>query len=181
MNATPPTEIPFRGTLTQDQYAVAYRAMLRPTFSRLIPLFVLLGIGFVIGPLALIFLGDTAPTFNTTVLPLIVVIVFLGSLWFSYQFGGRQAYKSLPPSVRSPVTGHLSDTTVLWNTDVAATTFRWEAFSHYGVANDTLLLYQGTAATSIPRAFFATGEDWNAALRLVQSRLSTTPSSKNAA
>jgi hypothetical protein len=179
MNTTSPTTIPIRGTLTPEQYAIGYRALLRPTFALLLPIFALIGVGFIIVPLVLLFLRDTPPSFGTTLLPIMVVVGITGVLWYSYQFGGRQAYKSLPPSVRLPVTGHISETGVLWNTDVATTTFQWSAFSHYVMANDTLLLYQGTAATILPRAFFADENGWNAALRLVQSRLSTTPSYKN--
>lgn len=162
--------IEFSGTLTLAEYIKAYRAVVRPTFVRLVPLLLL----FCIIPMIYAWFRDI-PFVTSLILPIIVALVMMLVLGYFYLYGGRQAWHNLPLSVRLPIQGEISETGMIWNTEVAETTFKWVAFTHYVKTGEMILLYQGAAATLLPRAYFADDTAWNAAVALIHSHVSATP------
>jgi hypothetical protein len=163
--------IDFSGTLSQADYIKAYRELVRPTFIRLVPFLLL----FVLIPIISALITSNALSFNSLSIPLVAALVMTLVLGYFYLYGGRQAWHNLPLSVRLPVQGEISETGMIWNTEVGETNFKWAAFTHYVKTTELLLLYQGAAATLLPRTFFADDAAWNAAVALIQSHVSATP------
>lgn len=162
--------INFSGTLTQSEYLKAYRELVRPTFVRLAPLLLL----FLVIPIITGWVSGGL-SFINLVVPLGVGLALTLALGYFYLYGGRQAWHTLPLSVRLPVQGEISEAGLVWNTDVGETKFKWAAFTHFVKTTELLLLYQGAAATLLPRAFFADDAAWNAAVALIQTHVSATP------
>ena len=100
---------------------------------------------------------------------LFLMLFFLaGFFWWLPMFRARQLMKA--PLFRGSITGSASDEALEIHSDVSEGRTRWDAFVQYRMSDEVILLYQNNSAASIiPRSFFASDEDWHDFGKLVQT------------
>ena len=106
-------EIAFAGTLTESQFSQAVRHIMRPSYTRLIPIMGFLALVALLAPLLLRVIRADAPNLMSNTFP---AVLFFGILciWLivTYQNAGKQAWRVQPLSVTLPVQGAVRESGV---------------------------------------------------------------------
>jgi hypothetical protein len=149
--------IPFRGSITQENYLRATRLALRPSRS----LAILLGLGaagllfaFVVEPLV-------AGAGVREVLPFLVVApLFAAMAWFVIPRSVLRALKS-NKLLQAPIEGSAAEDAISMRTPTGTATLPWDLFYRVKASENMVLLYQGINVFNMfPQEFFASEEDW---------------------
>lgn len=156
------TEIPFRGELTEAQYLQIAR-FIWPPLLRLTPYLVFAGCGVLLWrawPLSL------AQPFK--ILQVLIVVAIGVAITRAPKSGARKAWRS-DPLLQVEIHGTLSDDGVRWQQENRGVRLPWESILSYRRSDDILLLYRTPRQfLYIPRGFFESDAQWQAASALAQ-------------
>lgn len=102
---------------------------------------------------------------------IIIPLVFLTYPWW-FIYIQSASYNQKRNVYRTPIYGSIDDTGISINGQTVKISFLWNAFTHYKISNEMVLLYQGKTCFNIFTAgLFGNEDDWKKFLDELKIRI----------
>ena len=161
--------IEYRGVMTEDDFVFVshLQRLLKPNVMPAADMFFVGGVVFAI---ACVWHFVVAPDVASTILWTIVSFGFLFT-WWHLRPNPRKAYRE-NEALRGEHVGRLTDSAIESRLLKVDARIPWAFFTAYAQRGHAVILIVGEhLQVTLVKSFFATDDDWNAALRLVGQHL----------